>query len=55
MRYKSDTISGWRLFFDDPFEVADSSNTLLPEGWVVWSDWRDQRGELFQAVRMEKI
>lgn len=53
MRYKSDTISGWRLFFDDPFEVANLSNTPLPEGWV-WSDWRDQRGELFQAVRMEK-
>jgi lipoprotein-releasing system permease protein len=53
MRYKSDTISGWRLFFDDPFEVAELSNQPLPEGWV-WSDWRDQRGELFQAVRMEK-
>ncbi|MGF1753273.1 lipoprotein-releasing ABC transporter permease subunit LolC [Vibrio makurazakiensis] len=53
MRYKSDTISGWRLFFEDPFAVADLSQQTLPDGWV-WSDWREQRGELFQAVRMEK-
>jgi lipoprotein-releasing system permease protein len=53
MKYKSDTISGWRLFFDDPFVVAELSKQVLPEGWF-WSDWREQRGELFQAVRMEK-
>jgi lipoprotein-releasing system permease protein len=53
MRFKLDTISGWRLFFEDPFVVADLAEQPLPEGWE-WSDWRDQRGELFQAVRMEK-
>ncbi|MFC1237270.1 lipoprotein-releasing ABC transporter permease subunit LolC [Vibrio sp. F74] len=53
MKFKTDTISGWRLFFDDPFVVSELSNTVFPEGWV-WSDWREQRGELFQAVRMEK-
>ncbi len=58
LRYSKNSISGWRLFFDDPFVVADlsqqvSENKLLPEKWY-WSDWRDQRGELFQAVRMEK-
>ncbi|MEZ9057030.1 lipoprotein-releasing ABC transporter permease subunit LolC [Vibrio pelagius] len=53
MRFKSDTISGWRLFFEDPFVVADLAEQPLPQGWE-WSDWRDQRGELFQAVRMEK-
>jgi len=53
MRLKPDTMTGWRLFFDDPFVVADLSEQSLPEGWN-WQDWRDQRGELFQAVRMEK-
>ncbi|KEY91044.1 lipoprotein-releasing system transmembrane protein [Candidatus Photodesmus blepharus] len=53
LRYPMDTISGWRLFFDDPFAVADLSTKPLPKGWC-WSDWREQRGELFQAVRMEK-
>ncbi|CAH8216509.1 lipoprotein release complex - inner membrane subunit [Vibrio aestuarianus] len=53
LRLPANTVSGWRLFFDDPFVVADLSNAPLPTGWE-WSDWRDQRGELFQAVRMEK-
>ncbi|MGD8111115.1 lipoprotein-releasing ABC transporter permease subunit LolC [Vibrio sp. TRT 17S01] len=53
MRMKSDRMTGWRLFFDDPFVVGDLSRHELPQGWQ-WQDWRDQRGELFQAVRMEK-
>ncbi|GAL38299.1 lipoprotein releasing system transmembrane protein LolC [Vibrio maritimus] len=53
MRYKAGEASGWRLFFDDPFVVSELSSQPLPEGWR-WSDWREQRGELFQAVRMEK-
>ncbi|ARC91801.1 transporter [Vibrio coralliilyticus] len=53
LRFKQDTITGWRLFFDDPFVVGELSKQPLPEGWQ-WQDWRDQRGELFQAVRMEK-
>ncbi|NRF15020.1 lipoprotein-releasing ABC transporter permease subunit LolC [Vibrio coralliilyticus] len=53
LRFKKDTITGWRLFFDDPFVVGELSKQSLPEGWQ-WQDWRDQRGELFQAVRMEK-
>ncbi|WP_162596536.1 lipoprotein-releasing ABC transporter permease subunit LolC [Vibrio atypicus] len=52
-RMKSDTMTGWRLFFEDPFIVADLSQQPMPDGWQ-WQDWRDQRGELFQAVRMEK-
>ncbi|MEH0372800.1 lipoprotein-releasing ABC transporter permease subunit LolC [Vibrio mimicus] len=53
LRYDVQTISGWRLFFDDPFVVSELSKKPLPDGWQ-WSDWREQRGELFQAVRMEK-
>ncbi|WP_375750351.1 lipoprotein-releasing ABC transporter permease subunit LolC [Vibrio sp. HN007] len=53
LKLKSDQISGWRLFFDDPFVVSELANSKLPEGWH-WSDWREQRGELFQAVRMER-
>ena len=53
LRFDDDTISGWRLFMADPFDVATLSTTVLPDGWH-WSDWREQRGELFQAVRMEK-
>lgn len=53
MKLNSETISGWRLFFEDPFVVSDLAKMPFPEGWF-WSDWRAQRGELFQAVRMEK-
>lgn len=53
LRLSKQTISGWRLFFDDPFEVTQVAKQDLPEGWQ-WSDWREQRGELFQAVKMEK-
>lgn len=53
LRMKSDEMSGWRLYFDDPFIVSELGQKSLPEPWQ-WQDWRDQRGELFQAVRMEK-
>lgn len=52
-RLKKQTMTGWRLFFDDPFMVTELSQQPLPQGWQ-WQDWREQRGELFQAVRMEK-
>ncbi|MGR5146354.1 lipoprotein-releasing ABC transporter permease subunit LolC [Photobacterium alginatilyticum] len=53
LRYKPGEISGWRLFVDDPFVVTELAQLPLENGWV-WSDWREQRGELFQAVKMEK-
>ena len=53
LRFKPGQITGWRLFVDDPFVVAELANQPLPEG-ITWSDWREQRGELFQAVKMEK-
>ncbi|KJF91277.1 lipoprotein-releasing ABC transporter permease subunit LolC [Photobacterium leiognathi] len=52
LRYKLDQMTGWRLYLDDPFTVPELKDKL-PNGWT-WSDWRDQRGELFQAVKMEK-
>ncbi|ENQ1030586.1 lipoprotein-releasing ABC transporter permease subunit LolC [Vibrio parahaemolyticus] len=53
MRLPKDTVSGWRVFFSDPFMVTDFDDKPMPAGWQ-WSDWRAQRGELFQAVKMEK-
>ncbi|EDP59066.1 hypothetical protein AND4_03829 [Vibrio sp. AND4] len=53
MRLPKETVSGWRVFFADPFTVTEFADKPLPEGWQ-WSDWREQRGELFQAVKMEK-
>ena len=53
LRLKKGQITGWRLFVDDPFVVSELAKQPLPDG-MVWSDWREQRGELFQAVKMEK-
>ncbi|MCD9469712.1 lipoprotein-releasing ABC transporter permease subunit LolC [Photobacterium phosphoreum] len=53
LHYKLDQMSGWRLYLDDPFAVTELAKIPLPHDWK-WSDWREQRGELFQAVKMEK-
>ena len=53
MRYPAGNITGWRLWLDKPLQVDSLSQQALPAG-LVWSDWRDRKGELFQAVKMEK-
>ncbi len=69
LRYKTNHFTGWRLFVDDPFAVpqleaqfnraelnAAQQNVEFTDNQqqYQWSDWRAQRGELFQAVKMEK-
>ncbi|MBK5142126.1 lipoprotein-releasing ABC transporter permease subunit LolC [Budviciaceae bacterium BWR-B9] len=53
MRYAVGNISGWRLYMQKPLDVVSLSQQPLPEG-LVMKDWRERKGELFQAVRMEK-
>ncbi|MFJ5337903.1 lipoprotein-releasing ABC transporter permease subunit LolC [Pectobacterium sp. CHL-2024] len=53
MRYPANHITGWRLWLEKPLSVDTLSTQTLPEG-TVWKDWRERKGELFQAVRMEK-
>ncbi len=53
MRYPAGNITGWRLWLDAPLKVDTLSQQTLPEG-TKWQDWRDRKGELFEAVRMEK-
>ncbi|CDM89828.1 lipoprotein-releasing ABC transporter permease subunit LolC [Xenorhabdus bovienii] len=52
-RYPMDNITGWRLYLNQPLTVDVLSQQILPEG-LVWKDWRERKGEFFQAVRMEK-
>ncbi|WP_116644964.1 lipoprotein-releasing ABC transporter permease subunit LolC [Salinivibrio sp. HTSP] len=40
-----------RLFLDDPFAITQLKTHADPD---TWTDWRVWRGELFQAVKMEK-
>lgn len=53
MRYPAGAVTGWRLWLTSPLAVDKLSQQPLPSG-LNWKDWRDRKGELFQAVRMEK-
>lgn len=53
MRYPAGYVTGWRLWLQQPLAVDELSARPLPDG-LVWHDWRERKGELFQAVRMEK-
>ncbi|CAJ0991599.1 lipoprotein-releasing ABC transporter permease subunit LolC [Pantoea sp. Nvir] len=53
MRYPAGNVTGWRLWLDNPLKVDVLSQQSLPDG-LIWKDWRNRKGDLFQAVRMEK-
>ncbi len=53
LRLPADKVGGIRLWLDDPFAADEVVKTALPDG-LEWQDWRRERGELFQAVAMEK-
>lgn len=53
MRYPLANITGWRLWLDKPLNADVLSQQPLPHE-LVWKDWRERKGDLFQAVRMEK-
>lgn len=53
MRIQPEYVQGYRLFLDDPFQITQLSSDFSSEKWTI-TDWRAQKGEFFQAVRMEK-
>ncbi|QIQ22083.1 lipoprotein-releasing ABC transporter permease subunit LolC [Zophobihabitans entericus] len=53
MRYPQGTITSWRLFVNNPLDIEEITAQKLPDN-LIFKDWREQRGELFQAVKMEK-
>ncbi|WP_301099520.1 lipoprotein-releasing ABC transporter permease subunit [Otariodibacter sp.] len=46
-------VQGSRVFLTDPFLVSELVNYFPEDKWKI-SDWREQKGEFFQAVKMEK-
>ncbi|MGY4677485.1 lipoprotein-releasing ABC transporter permease subunit [Pasteurella sp. P03HT] len=53
MRIQPTQAQGYRLFLNDPFQIVTLPQFFSPEAWTI-KDWREQKGEFFQAVRMEK-
>lgn len=53
LRLNEGESQGVRLFLNDPFQVPELSQYFPADTWKI-NDWREQKGEFFQAVRMEK-
>lgn len=53
LRLKPDQVQGQRLFLQDPFLITELPNYFPPDKWQI-DDWRSQKGEFFQSVKMEK-
>lgn len=53
LRLKEGESQGVRLFLNDPFKVPELTQYFPADTWKI-NDWREQKGEFFQAVRMEK-
>ncbi|WP_440210463.1 lipoprotein-releasing ABC transporter permease subunit [Actinobacillus pleuropneumoniae] len=53
LRITEDQVQGMRLYLQDPFQVTELSQHFAADNYKI-SDWREQKGEFFQAVRMEK-
>lgn len=54
LRYPAGTVSGLRLWLDDAFNIDALPKASSLGQDLVLQDWRRERGELFQAVAMEK-
>lgn len=53
LRIPENEVQGKRLFLTEPFQVTELPQ-FFPQDKFKISDWREQKGEFFQAVRMEK-
>ncbi|HHW7570092.1 TPA: lipoprotein-releasing ABC transporter permease subunit [Mannheimia haemolytica] len=53
LRISEDQVQGVRLYLQDPFQVTELNQYFDAERYQI-SDWREQKGEFFQAVKMEK-
>lgn len=53
LRIDPEQLQGKRLYLQDPFMVTELATFFSPTQYKI-SDWCEQKGEFFQAVRMEK-
>lgn len=53
MRISPEQVQGVRLWLNDPFLITELPSIFTEDKWKI-EDWRSQKGEFFQAVRMEK-
>ncbi|VFP80654.1 lipoprotein-releasing ABC transporter permease subunit LolC [Candidatus Erwinia haradaeae] len=58
MRYQKGCITGWRLWLNNPLQIHAIKQHAMQQGGLlnglVWHDWRETKGALFHAVKIEK-
>ncbi|MBK4765202.1 MAG: lipoprotein-releasing ABC transporter permease subunit LolC [Pantoea sp. Brub] len=53
MHYPVNHVTGWRLWLNNPLNIQTINKQSLPKD-MQWHDWRQIKGELFQAIHIEK-
>ncbi|BAP58477.1 FtsX-like permease family protein [Candidatus Tachikawaea gelatinosa] len=43
----------WRVWLNNPLKISDVLKKTVPND-LVWTDWREIKGDLFHAIKMEK-
>lgn len=55
LHYPDNNFTGWRLWLKNPLNIDIIKKNILLSKDMIWKDWREQKGELFNAINMEKI
>ncbi|ADV33792.1 lipoprotein-releasing system transmembrane protein lolC [Candidatus Blochmanniella vafra str. BVAF] len=53
LHYPDRCVTGWRIWVHEPFKLNKFDYLDIPKDWI-WKDWREYKGSLFQAIKMEK-
>lgn len=53
MHFTNHNVTGWRLWLKKPL-LVNNINFNKISNFFVWHDWREKKGELFQAMHMEE-
>lgn len=53
LHYPKGNVTAWRLWLNNPLNINIKDKKILSSN-MIWKDWREKKGELFQAIEMEK-
>lgn len=53
MGYPPTCITGWRIWLSDPYKIKKFDHLKISQKWN-WKDWSIYKGDLFQAIKIEK-
>ncbi|URJ24901.1 FtsX-like permease family protein [Candidatus Blochmannia ocreatus (nom. nud.)] len=53
MHYPFQCITGWHIWLHDPFLIYKKNYLGFSKDWI-YKDWKEYKGSLFQAIKIEK-